>query len=53
MSMNTVIDQRTNKHDIRRFRVRRNALLNIKGLDRFYPAAVCQLQRCDLRYSKA
>ena len=53
MSMNTVIDQRTNKNDIRRFRVRRNALLNIKVLDRFYPAAVCQLQRCDLRYSKA
>ena len=53
MSMNTVIDQRRNKHDIRRFRVHRNALLNIKGLDRFYPATVCQLQRCDLRYSKA
>ena len=25
ISMNTVIDHRTNKHDIRRFRVRRNA----------------------------
>ena len=27
--MNTVIDHRTNKHDIRPFRVRKNALLNI------------------------
>ena len=50
--MNTVIDHRTNKHDIRRFRARRNALQNIKGLDRFYPAAVCQLSRCDLWYLK-
>ena len=31
--MNTVIDHRTNKHDIRHFRVRRNALL--KGLTAF------------------
>ena len=29
ISMNTVIDHRTNKHDIRRFRVHRNTLLNM------------------------
>ena len=41
ISMNAVIDHRINKHDIRRFRARRNPLQNIKGPARFYPAAVC------------